>query len=71
MAIDLSPVVSALTDAGVAVASVGAAVLLVVVGIRCYRFLNGVLADSQRYRAGRDDAAAQASYDAWVSRVRK
>jgi len=71
MLIDVSPAVSALADAGVAVAAVGASVLLVVVGVRCYRFLNGLLGDAQRYRAVRDDAAATASYERWVAGGRK
>jgi hypothetical protein len=53
MAIDVSPVISALTDAGVAVAAVGGAVLLVLVGIKCFRYLGLVIGGSSA-SSGRD-----------------
>lgn len=54
MSIDLSPVVSELTDAGVAVGSVGGAVLLVVVAVKAFRYL-GLTLDSAGSVGGKAD----------------
>jgi hypothetical protein len=42
-AIDVTPVTAALTDAGIAVATVGAAVLVVYVGVKAYKMVRGAL----------------------------
>lgn len=66
MAIDVAPVISALTDAGVAVAAVGGAVLLVVVSIKAFRYL-GLAIDPGVSNFHWDQREGE-SYEEFVSR---
>lgn len=42
-AIDVAPITSAIGDAGAAAATVGAAVLVMVVGIKVYKWIRGAM----------------------------